>query len=122
MSDSEGPTLGHADGKTYHRRREPCCEDEARRYLATLDAARPAPAERRTQVQPLISADEDDGVAAARPSGEVDVERLRAAAKDIDDGWHVVDEGREQVRLRYASDLPVRLRRLRAALDGEEGT
>ncbi len=57
-----------------------------------------------------------------RPSGEVDVERLRAAAKDIDDGWHVVDEGREQVRLRYASDLPVRLRRLRAALDGEEGT
>ena len=45
-------------------------------------------------------------------------EGLREAAEAVDAAWFVVemDEGRDEVRLRYASDLPARLNALRAAL------
>lgn len=59
----------------------------------------------------VMAVDDDYGAAAApQPSA------LRAAAQAVDDGWFVVDEGRTEVRLRYASDLPARLNALRAAL------
>jgi hypothetical protein len=56
----------------------------------------------------------DELLAASPSTGDAE---LRAAAKDVDAGWFVVemDKGRD-VRLRYASDLPARLNGLRAAL------
>jgi hypothetical protein len=47
------------------------------------------------------------------------LDALTAAARLVDEGWHVVegDEGRDTVRLRYASDLPARLNTLREALE-----
>lgn len=40
---------------------------------------------------------------------------LREAALLVDEGWYSTEEG-DEVRLRYASDLPARLNTLRAAL------
>src|SRR4051812_19620439 len=72
-------------------------------------------------IRPLIAAIEQQALAPARTTvSPGDGDGLREAAKDVDAGWLAIEDG-DDVRMRYASDLPARLNRLRAALDPEAG-